>query len=145
MGRKKPCAANEGICDLLIRLAELPGLLFTWLDAAMELLAGGGPLRDTEGCERGGCDDAPVMDCVRSPSSEVISVIRDDTPPIEGGRGIPNACCDGGGFVASPVSGVPGEYAIVSMRMCLLSLLPESTPNHSVATRKTERKESAMC
>jgi len=60
MGRKKPCAVNDGMCVLLIRLAELPGLLATWLDAAIELLAGGGPRRDIEGCDRGGCEDAPV-------------------------------------------------------------------------------------
>lgn len=101
MGRKKPCAAIEGTCDLLNRLAALSGLLVTWLEAATELLAGGGgPRREPDGCDSG-CDDSLVNDCDRSPSSELISVTRDDIPPTEGGRGIPNACCDGGKPVAS--------------------------------------------
>lgn len=84
MGRKKPCAANEGTCDLLNRLAALSGLLVTWLEAATELLAGGGgPRREPDGCD-GGCDDSLVNDCDRSPSSELISVTRDDIPPTEG-------------------------------------------------------------
>lgn len=113
IGRKKPCAANDGTCDLLNRLVALPGLLPIWLEAAAELLAGGGgPRRDMDGCDCGGCDDDnPVNDCVRSPSSDVISVTREDIPPTEGGRGIPNACCDGGGLVASSTSRLSEENA----------------------------------
>ena len=102
MGRKKPCAAIEGICDLLNRLVALPGLLAAWLEVVTVLLVGGGgPRRDPDGCDRGGSDDSPVNDCDRSPSSDVT---REDIPPTEGGRGIPNACCDGGKLVASSSS-----------------------------------------
>lgn len=118
MGRKNPCAANDGTCDLLTRLAALPGLLLPiWLEAAAELLAGGGgPRRDMDGCDCGGCVDIPVNDCVRSPSSDVvISVTREDIPPTEGGRGIPNVCCDEGWPVASSTSLLPsGNAAIFS-------------------------------
>lgn len=121
IGRKNPCAANDGTCDLLIRLVALPGLLPIALEAAAVLLlaGGGGPRRDMDGCDRGGCDDIPVNDCVRSPSSEVVkSVTRDDIPPTDGGLGIPNACCDGGGLVASSTSRLTeGNAAILSLNM----------------------------
>ena len=114
IGRKKPCAVNEGICVLLIRLAALPGLLAIWLDAATELLAGGGPRRDTEGCERGGCDDHAVLDRSGSPSPSS-EVTRDDIPPTEGGRGIPRPCCEGGGLPVSRDSGYSDVLAMMNV------------------------------
>lgn len=50
MGRKNACAVRDGICDLLSRLPELPGLLVTWLGALIEFRVAGGPrLDETEG------------------------------------------------------------------------------------------------
>lgn len=84
MGRKKACAVNEGMCIRLSRLLALPGLLVIWLEAAMEFLAGR-PRLDPGGCDRGGWGEYPVCDWEYSPSSEVISVTRDEIPLTEGG------------------------------------------------------------
>lgn len=74
-------------------LPELSGLI--WLADAMELLAGGGPLRDTDGRDCGTCDDIVFVREVfvreLSPSSDT-SVTRDEIPPTDGGRGRPKEC-----------------------------------------------------
>lgn len=89
-------------------LPELSGLI--WLAEAMELLAGGGPLRDTDGRDCGTCDDI-VFVRELSPSSDT-SVTRDEIPPTDGGRGRPKACCVGG-FVDSLFSELLDWNAIV--------------------------------
>lgn len=78
----------------------------------MEFLVGGGPRRETEGrCWSEGGGDA--KDCVRSPSSEAISVTREDIPPTEGGRGMPRTYCWFWDCVVSLVSGRSAEFAMV--------------------------------
>lgn len=99
------------MCVRLNRLPELPGLLVIWLDAVMEFRVGGGPRRETEGrvWSDGGGD---AKDCDCSPSSEAMSVILDEMPPTDGGRGIPSTCCWAEDRFVSPVPG-RSEVAMV--------------------------------
>lgn len=48
-----------------------------------------------------------------SPSSDAISVTREDIPPTEGGRGIPRTCCWVRNVPASRDSGRSVVFAIV--------------------------------
>lgn len=78
----------------------------------MELLVGGGTRRETEGRGwREGGGDVKVGD--RSPSSDAMSVTRDEIPPTEGGRGMPRACCWVWDWIVSLVLGRSAEFAIV--------------------------------
>lgn len=84
IGRKKACAVSEGICILLSRLLPVPGLLAIWLELAMELTAVG-PLLGSSPDDCAGCDERPVCDCELSPSSEVMSVNREEEIPLTDG------------------------------------------------------------
>ena len=80
---------NEGTCVLLIRLIrldELPGRSGFEFPVDNRAAGGGGPRRDWGGWT----DVAAREDMDRSPSSEAMSVMREEIPPMEGGRGTSN-------------------------------------------------------
>lgn len=108
MGRKNACGVNEGTCVLLmrlIRLDELPGR--SGFEFPVDnRAAGGGPRRDCGGW----ADVAAREDIDRSPSSEAMSVMREEIPPMEGGRGTSNP-----GDTGKP--GVTGVDAVLESAM----------------------------
>ena len=88
MGRKKAWGVSDGTWVLLIRLKRLDALAGrSGFEFPVDNRVGGGPRRD-----EGGWAEPPAGDAIEEPPSwEAISVMREEMPSTEGGRGTSSA------------------------------------------------------